>query len=134
MLFFLGNSIQWKWNNLFLQPWWEFTQSTYHWTGTHHGSHGIVPKRDWTHFLKIGFMVAGGGFYSYYNLEGIKLDKGKKIKKKNQFYAYKKHLTQFLKMDSIPVWVQFHTYLTPQIIKAERIKATIFDIAFHSRK
>jgi len=26
------------------------------------GSHGIEPKRDLTHFLKIGFVVAGGGF------------------------------------------------------------------------
>ena len=41
------------------------------------GSHGIEPKRDWTHFLKIGFVVAGGGFYSYYNLQCIKLDKVK---------------------------------------------------------
>ena len=29
---------------------------------------------------------------------------------KNQFYAYKKHLTQFLKMGSSPSWVQFHAY------------------------
>ena len=42
------------------------------------GSHGIEPKRDWTHFLKIVFVIAGGGFYSYYNHICIKLDKGKK--------------------------------------------------------
>ena len=68
------------------------------------GSHSIEPKRDWTHFLKIRFVVAGGGFYSYHKLQCIKLDK----EKKNQFYAYKKHLTQFLKMGSVPFWVQFH--------------------------
>ena len=33
------------------------------------GSHGIEPTRNRTHFLKIGFVVAGGGFYSYYNLQ-----------------------------------------------------------------
>ena len=32
------------------------------------------------------------------------------IRKKKQFYAYKKHLTQFLKMGSIPFLVQFHAY------------------------
>ena len=41
-------------------------------------AHGIEPTRDWTHFLKIGFVVAGGDFYSYYNLPHIKLDKEKK--------------------------------------------------------
>ena len=27
-----------------------------------------------------------------------------------KFYAYKNHLTQFLKMGSIPSWVQLHAY------------------------
>ena len=41
----------------------------------------------------------------------IKLDKENRIQeKKNLFYAYKKHLTQFLKMGSILFWVQFHAY------------------------
>ena len=75
------------------------------------GSHGIEPKRDWTHFLKIRIVVAGGGFYSYFKLQCIKLDKEKKnLREKNQFYAYKKHLRQFLKMGSVPFWVQFHAY------------------------
>ena len=52
-----------------------------------------------------------GRVFSYYNLQCIKLDKGKKnSRKKNQFYAYKKQLTQFLKMGSFPFWVQFHAY------------------------
>ena len=52
------------------------------------GSRGIQPTRDSTHFLKIGFVVAGGGFYSYYNHQCIKLDKEKKnYKKKIMFYA-----------------------------------------------
>ena len=46
------------------------------------GSHGIEPKRDWTHSLKIWFVVAGGGFYSYYKLQCIKLDKEKIIQEK----------------------------------------------------
>ena len=36
------------------------------------GSHGIEPTKDWTHFLKIGFVVAEAGFYSYYYLQCIK--------------------------------------------------------------
>ena len=63
------------------------------------------------HGIEIGFVVAGGGFYTYYNLQCIKLDKViKNVRKKNQFYAYKQHLTHFLKMGSIPCWVQFHVY------------------------
>ena len=46
------------------------------------GSHGIEPKRDWNHFLKIEFVVAGGGFSSYCNLQCIKLDKEKIILEK----------------------------------------------------
>ena len=44
------------------------------------GSIGIVPTRDCTHLLKIGFVVAGGGFYSYYIHQGNKLVKENKIK------------------------------------------------------
>ena len=56
-------------------------------------------------------MVARGGFYSYYNLQCIELDKENRIQEeKNQFSAYKTHLTQFLKMVSISFWVQLHAY------------------------
>ena len=57
-------------------------------------------------------MVAGGGFYSYYNLQYIKLDKEEKNqeRKKNSFTHTKKHLTQFLEMGSISFWVQFRAY------------------------
>ena len=45
---------------------------------------GIAPTLNCTHFLKIGCVVAGGGFYSYYIHQGNKSDKkGKKVK----FYA-----------------------------------------------
>ena len=56
------------------------------------GSHGIEPKRDWTHFLKIGFVVAGGGFYSYYNLQSIKLDKGNGIQEKKKSFMHTKNI------------------------------------------
>ena len=62
--------------------------------------HGIQTTRDWTHFLKIRFVVAEGGFYSYYDLQCIKLDKECKKKK---FYAYKKLLTQFFQNGLNPV-------------------------------
>ena len=42
--------------------------------------------------LLIGFMVAGDGFYSYYKLQCIKLDKERNIVRKNQFYEYKKNI------------------------------------------
>ena len=50
----------------------------------------IVPKRDWTHFLKIWLVVAGGGFYSYFNLQCIKLDKDKRIIEKKSFLCIQK--------------------------------------------
>jgi hypothetical protein len=72
-------------------------------------SHGIEPTLDWTHFLKIGFVVAGGGFYSYYDLPCIKLDKRRKECKKTVL-CLQKNVIQLLKMGSIPCWVQFHAH------------------------
>ena len=40
---------------------------------------GISPTQNCTHFIKIGFAVAGGGFYSYYIHQGNKSDKERKI-------------------------------------------------------
>jgi hypothetical protein len=49
----------------------------------------------------IGFLLTretGGGFYSYFIHQGNKLDKERKfVKKKNQFYVYKKIKYFFLK-------------------------------------
>ena len=53
------------------------------------GSRGIAPTLNCTHFLEIGFFVAGGGFYSYYIHKGNKSDKERKIVRK-KFYSYKK--------------------------------------------
>ena len=53
------------------------------------GSLGIAPTRNCTHFRKIGFVVAGGGFYSNHIHQGNKSDKEKKIVSKNtMFYAF----------------------------------------------
>ena len=68
-------------------------------------------------------MVAGGGFNSYYNFKYIKLDKEKSQEKKKQFNAYKKHLTQFLKMGSILIWVQFHAY--PKFKRIKKFMALV---------
>ena len=55
------------------------------------GSLGNAPTRDCTHYLKIVFVVAGGGFYLYYIHQRNKSDKERKIvRKRIQFYAYKK--------------------------------------------
>ena len=51
----------------------------------------FTPTRNCTHFLKIGFGVAGGGFYSYYIHQGNKSDEERNfLKKIVKYYAYKK--------------------------------------------
>ena len=47
--------------------------------------HGVEPT-----FLKIGFLVAGGGFYSYYNLKCIKLDKEERMYEQNSVLCIQK--------------------------------------------
>ena len=44
------------------------------------GAHGIEPTRNWTHFLKVRFVVAGGGFHFYYSPQCTKIDKESKEK------------------------------------------------------
>ena len=50
-------------------------------------SFDIAPTRDCTQFLKIGFSVAGGVFYSYYIHQGNKSDKERRkiVRKKFSF-------------------------------------------------
>ena len=81
--------------------------------------HGIEPN-----FLKIEFVVAGAGFYSYYNLQRIKLDKERKNERKKAL-CIQKHLTQFLKMGSIPCWVQFHVYQYQDLLKNTSLYRTL---------
>ena len=53
------------------------------------GSLGIEPTWNGTHFHKIRFVFAGGGFYFNYIHQGNKSDKERKIVRK-KFYVYKK--------------------------------------------
>ena len=48
----------------------------------YNGSLGIAPTRNCIHILRIRFVVAGGGFYSYYIHQGNKLDNETKIVRK----------------------------------------------------
>ena len=66
---------------------------------------GIEPT-----FLKLDSWSLGAVFIPIITSNILNYIKKKKLKKKKQFYAYKKHLTQFFKMDSISFWVQFHAH------------------------
>ena len=54
------------------------------------GSISITPTRDCSHVLKIEFVVAGGGFYSYFIHQGNKLDKEMKIERKKLGFMHTK--------------------------------------------
>jgi hypothetical protein len=51
----------------------------------------------------IGFVVAGAGFYSYYNLQCIKLDKEKKILEKKTGLCIQKTFNAVFKSGFNPV-------------------------------
>ena len=53
-----------------------------------YGSLDIAPTRNCTLFLKIGFVVNGGGFYSYYIQEGNKSNKERKIVRKKVSFMH----------------------------------------------
>ena len=67
---------------------------------------GIAPTRNCTHFLKIGFMVAGGGFYSYYIHHGNYSDKERNIIRKR--FMHTNRFNTFIKR-----WVQFRVGAIP---------------------
>ena len=64
-----------------------------------------------THFLKIGFVVARGGFYSFYIQQGNKLYKERQIVRKKLSFMNTKRLNTFFKKGCNSMWVQFHVYL-----------------------
>ena len=68
----------------------------YVFTLNENGRLGIAPTRNCTHFLKIGLVVAGGGFYSYYIHLGYKSDKERKIVRKSLVLCIQKDLINFL--------------------------------------
>ena len=63
-----------------------------------------------THFLKIGFVVAGGGFYSYYIRHGNKSDKERKIVRKKLCSMHTKRFNTFFKR-----WVQVRVGAIPRL-------------------
>ena len=63
---------------------------------------GIGPTWNCTHFLKIGIVVAGGGFYFHYIHRGNKSDKERKIVRKKLSFKHTKRFNTFFKR-----WVQF---------------------------
>ena len=71
----------------------------------------FTPTRNCTLFPNIGFVVAGGGFYSYYIHQGNKSDKERSFFKENsQILCIQKDLIHFLKDGCNYLWVQFHAY------------------------
>ena len=78
---------------------------------------GIAPTRNCTHFLKIVFVFTGGGFYSYYLLQGNKSDKERKIKRKKLSFMHTKRFNTFLNDRCNSVRVQFHVNLLFHIKK-----------------
>ena len=66
------------------------------------GSLGIAPTRNFTHFPKIGIVVAGERFYSYYIHQKQKSGKEKKIVRKKLSFM---HTKIFRKL--FTKWVQF---------------------------
>ena len=74
-----------------------------------YGSLGIAPTRNYTHFLKIGFVVAGGGFYSYFIHQRNKSDKKRKIVRKKLSLCIQKD-TQIFK-----ICVQFRVGAIPHL-------------------
>ena len=59
---------------------------------------------------KVGFVVAGGGFYSYYIHQGKKTDKEWKIVRKKLSFMHTKRLNTFFKR-----WVQFRVGAIPRL-------------------
>ena len=74
------------------------------------GSLGIAPIRECTHFLKIGFVVAEDGFYSYYIHQVNKLDKERKIVRKRLSFMHTKRFNTLFKK-----WVQFRVGAIPRL-------------------
>ena len=71
---------------------------------------GIAPTLDWTNFLKIEFVIASGGFYSFYLHQGNKSDKERKIVEKSKVLCIKKDLIHFFESGRNSMWVQFHVF------------------------
>ena len=62
------------------------------------------------HFLQIGFVIAGGGFYSYYIHQGNKSDIERKIVRNKLSFTHTKIFNTFFK-----TWVQFCVGAIPRL-------------------
>ena len=63
-----------------------------------------------THFLKVGFVVAWGDFYSYHIHQGNKSDKERENVRKKISFMHTKGFNIFLK-----IWVQFPVCAIPRL-------------------
>ena len=70
------------------------------------GSLGIAATRNYAHIPKIGFVVAGGGFYSYYIHQRNISDKERKIVRKKLSFIHTKRFDTYI----FKKWVQLHVY------------------------
>jgi hypothetical protein len=68
-----------------------------------------------THFHKIKFVVAGGGFHSYYIHQGNKSIKERKSVRKKLSYVHTKRFNTFFKR-----WVQFRVGAIPRLPSTDR--------------
>ena len=76
------------------------------------GSPGIAHTQNCTQFLKIGFVVARDGFYSYNIHQGNKSDKERKIVRKKVCFMHTKRFNAFFKkMGAIPCGCNFTSTL-----------------------
>ena len=91
-----------------------------------YGSPGIATSRNCTNFLKIGFVVARNGFYSYYIHQGNKSQKERKIVRKKLSFMHTKRFKFFFKNGCNSVWVQFTisrvVFLYIHIYKYEKVQ------------
>ena len=74
------------------------------------GSLGIAPTPNCSHFLKIVFVVAWGGFYSYFIHQGNKSYKKGKIVRKKLNFMHTKISNIYFKS-----WVQFRVGAIPRL-------------------
>ena len=71
---------------------------------------GIAPTQTCTHFLKIGFVVAGAGFITFISTKGVNQIKKENCKKKSSFMHTKRFNTFFKR------WVPFRVGAIPRLL------------------
>ena len=117
------NNIKLRWSStrcMYIKSWAHFPRRCEAWfrakkvltLGVLNGSRDIATTRNCTQFLKIGFVAAGGGFYSYYINKGNKSDKERKIvRTKISFIHTKRFNTSFKRL-------QFRVGAIPRLLSS----------------